>query len=628
MKNRAYGIANKSVAFVLFLIFVLTAFLSLLGVAYMARDGYYSSGYSFYDTELCARETRQYADKVIYDYYPLTTHQLTNSDDRYKLLQYKSEFSEENTNFFFELTSLSSDDLLKNYNNQSYGFKHSYSYKYASYTCMITCYVRDPISAQDNYMRVYELYQTLYAARYPAIILTCVSIPIAIGLFVFLMYAAGKRKNSSELITTWQHAIPFEFLAGGLIIAGYLTVRLLADLNSSIGYEFGFLILLPGSLLLFAFAAFSLIFCMNFAVRIKKGKWFRNTIIYRVLNCATKVIKQLYKILPMVWKAALMIACYLIVNVFICAIFIGTGGSTFGGFIWLLFNFAVFAALCFLLLQLKMLKRAGERIAEGDYSGRIETDKMLWEIKQHAESLNNIGAGMSKAVDARMKSERLKTELITNVSHDLKTPLTSIITYIDLLKKETLKNEKAEEYIGVLDRQSIRLKKLTDDLLEASKAATGNTLVSFERTDLVELINQSTGEYTERFDACHLEFIFSTNRETAAIYADGKLLWRVFDNLLNNICKYSLAGTRVYISVDINDDITKITFLNISNCPLNVAADELQERFVRGDASRSTDGSGLGLSIAKNLTELQNGSFCLFVEGDMFKTVITFKSML
>lgn len=246
---------------------------------------------------------------------------------------------------------------------------------------------------------------------------------------------------------------------------------------------------------------------------------------------------------------------------------------------------------------------------------------MYWEFKSHAENLNSIGDGLSKEVAQRMKSERLKTELITNVSHDIKTPLTSIINYVDLLQKAAT-DEERNEYLAVLDRQSHRLKKLTEDLVEASKASTGNMSVSLAPTNTQEIINQSFGEYSAKLEAGRLNTVINTPEPAPVVMADGRLLWRVIDNLFNNVVKYALPETRVYVDVRVEGSEAVISMKNISRAALNVSADELMERFVRGDASRSTEGSGLGLNIAKSLTELQHGEFSISTDGDLFKAEI------
>ena len=235
---------------------------------------------------------------------------------------------------------------------------------------------------------------------------------------------------------------------------------------------------------------------------------------------------------------------------------------------------------------------------------------------------------MNKAVEARLKSEHMKTELITNVSHDLKTPLTSIINYIDLLKKEQLDNPKADEYLEVLERQSARLKKLTEDVLEASKASTGNINIKLEPIDISELLTQAVGEYEERFAQSNLKPIICKPDYPCLAMADGALLWRVFDNLLSNICKYSQQHTRIFISLDESAHYFTVSLKNTSHDLLNISPDELMERFVRGDSSRNSEGSGLGLSIAQSLTALQNGTLSLDVDGDLFKTFIRLERYL
>ena len=276
---------------------------------------------------------------------------------------------------------------------------------------------------------------------------------------------------------------------------------------------------------------------------------------------------------------------------------------------------------------MEKLQTGSQKIASGDLDYRVDTRRMFWEFKKHGENLNNISLGMSRAVDERMKSERFKTELITNVSHDIKTPLTSIINYVDLLNREDLPDGTIKEYVGVLVRQSSRLKKLIDDLVEASKASTGNIVVNSTRTEIGVLLTQAAGEYEERLRSNELELIQNQPEEEVYIMADGRLLWRVFDNLMNNICKYSQPGTRVYLDLEkVNGEVV-ITFKNISRNPLNISSEELLERFVRGDSARSTEGSGLGLSIAKSLVELQGGKLDLAIDGDLFKVILKFKTV-
>lgn len=282
----------------------------------------------------------------------------------------------------------------------------------------------------------------------------------------------------------------------------------------------------------------------------------------------------------------------------------------------------------YVLFQMKQLQAGAKRVASGDLSQPIDTSKMLWEFKKHGENINKVGEGISLAVDEKMKSERFKTELITNVSHDIKTPLTSIINYVDLIKREEITDPTLAEYVEVLDRQSARLKKLIEDLMEASKASTGNIAVHFEECDVDVLLTQLIGEFEDKLEANGLEVVVNRPERPVIVIADGRHMWRVFDNLMNNICKYSQPNTRVYVSLTQEGQTAKIVFKNISKTALNIPSEQLMQRFVRGDSSRHTEGSGLGLSIAQSLTELMNGSLKLDIDGDLFKVILNFNAIV
>ena len=295
--------------------------------------------------------------------------------------------------------------------------------------------------------------------------------------------------------------------------------------------------------------------------------------------------------------------------------------------IMLIITAIVIALLFYFAVILQKIKLGGERIAKGDLQYKIDTKYMYYDFKEFAESLNNINDGLQEAINEKMKSEHFKTELITNVSHDIKTPLTSIINYVDLIKKEEIENEKLCEYIDVLDRQSARLKKLVEDLVEASKASSGNLTVNLAPCNITVLLNQALGEFSEKLEKANLVPILKTDDDGIAVLADGRHLWRVFDNLLSNVCKYGLEGTRVYIDVKTEKNGVLVTFRNISKYQLNVSSEELLERFVRGDKSRHTEGHGLGLSIAKSLMEIQGGSLDISVDGDLFKVTVKIKNL-
>lgn len=272
-----------------------------------------------------------------------------------------------------------------------------------------------------------------------------------------------------------------------------------------------------------------------------------------------------------------------------------------------------------------------ETITGGQVEHQIDTEGLHGDNRTLAHSVNSIGKGIKEAVEISMKDERMKADLITNVSHDIKTPLTSIINYVDLIKREQVDNEKVQNYIRVLDEKSQRLKQLTDDLVEASKITSGNISLHFERINLMELMNQTIGEFSEKFDERNLATVMNVNTKDAVIEADSRRIWRVMENLFNNIYKYAMPGTRVYVTLDKAEnsaeeetDRIQVTIKNISENPLLCKPEELTERFIRGDESRTTEGSGLGLSIAQNLTIAQRGSFRIELDGDLFKVYLTF----
>ena len=334
-------------------------------------------------------------------------------------------------------------------------------------------------------------------------------------------------------------------------------------------------------------------------------------------------VKSQLRRLPLIWKTLLGFVLFALLS--LMAVIPDYIGVRMGA--WMIGLCLLFAAVVYTALVMRRLQIAVRKLARGDLSCRVDTRRMIGDFKEHGENLNSIGFGMTRAVDERMKSERLKTELITNVSHDIKTPLTSIINYVDLISKEDTDNEKIKEYTDVLSRQSERLKKLIEDLVEASKASTGNVDVSLAPCDVSVLISQSVGEYGEKLENAQLELLISKPEQPLMIMADGRLLWRVFDNLMNNVCKYAMPGTRVYMTLELSGGEAVVSIKNISKYPLNIKAEELMERFVRGDSSRSTEGSGLGLSIAGSLTSLMGGKFSVEVDGDLFKATLRFKKI-
>lgn len=364
----------------------------------------------------------------------------------------------------------------------------------------------------------------------------------------------------------------------------------------------------------------------KFASKPAKWCWGFVTTPFRAMgNGCKKVFQVIGRNVPLFWGG---IGVFVVLSLLEYILAVNTWWNE-GPYVILygIFKIGEGAAVVWTLYQVHQLHEGSKRIALGDLTNPVDTSKMFWKFKEHGENINKVGDGIQRAVQERMKSEHFKTELITNVSHDIKTPLTSIINYVDLIKKEDVQDEKVQVYVDVLDRQSARLKKLIEDLMEASKASTGNLAVNLEECDIEVLLTQVIGEFEERLEKNQLEVVIDKPDHPVKMMADGRHMWRVLDNLLNNACKYSLPGSRVYVSLQQNASEAVITFKNISKTALNIPSEELMERFVRGDSSRNTEGSGLGLSIAQSLTELMRGNMKLEIDGDLFKVTLRFPIM-
>lgn len=351
--------------------------------------------------------------------------------------------------------------------------------------------------------------------------------------------------------------------------------------------------------------------------------WKKVALFRRIKVLARMCVRCAYKIgktIPLIWKGILLYGVVVLWSLPM----LGFYDFFWRVVCWMILSLVLVLIFGYSYLMFRKLQLASKSLGEGDLSHHVDTKYFLWEFKDMGESLNSIAKGMEVAVNEKLKSERMKTELISNVSHDIKTPLTSIVNYADLISKEETDNEKIHEYSAVLLRQSERLKRLTEDLVHASKVSSGNVEVQLTLCDIGVLLNQAIGEYEEKLAQSKLELVLKQPKEITSITVDGRHMWRVFDNLLNNICKYAQEGTRVYIEVKEAERKVQIIFKNISKYELNITEEELMERFVRGDKSRHSEGNGLGLSIARSLVEVQGGSMKLAIDGDLFKVILRF----
>ena len=479
-------------------------------------------------------------------------------------------------------------------------------------TAMVTI-AADLLRSENAPSYSYLLCQWLLEHTGLTISLTALFALLALFCFCFSLAAAGHWQGHEGIHLTWLDKIPADV---------WLIVLLCTFF---IGWEAFYY----GRGLVFFCAAlvpFVLLFLCTFAAQCKAGTVLRASLIARIARFLWRIVRSLFlglwriaRNLPLLWKTALVMAGVF----FLEMLFVLAGYGSVDGIFVIMKAVELLAAL-YIALNLRTLQKGGEKLADGDFSSPIDTRYLIGDFKRYGQELNDVQSGLEQAVQEQMKAEHLKTELITNVSHDIKTPLTSIVNYVDLLKKEDIPSQEAREYIAVLDRQSHRLKKLTEDLVEASKASSGVLNVDLQPTDVNVLFSQVEGEYQERLAACQLTLVTQPPAPGTVIRADSRLLSRVMDNLVSNICKYALPSTRVYVVSTLSREAVTISFKNVSRDELNISPDELMERFVRGDASRHTEGSGLGLSIARSLVQLQGGRFDLAIDADLFRADITF----
>ena len=438
------------------------------------------------------------------------------------------------------------------------------------------------------------------------VFLTVLFLLLTLLCFGFSMASAGHWAAHEGVHLTWLDKIPADVWLVALICAVFA--------GWDVFYELAFAVFCA------ALAPVLLLFLCAFAAQCKAGTVLRGTLIARVLRLVWRIIRAVGRglrrtvvALPLIWKTTLVTLA-----VFFAEILYGYVDGFFA-----VMKLVELLAILYIALNLRILQKGGEKLAAGDYSQSIDTRPLIGDFKRYGQRMNELRTGMERAVREQTRAERMKTELITNVSHDIKTPLTSIVNYVDLLQKVDVQPETAREYIAVLDRQSRRLKKLTEDLVEASKASSGALPVDVQPTDVAVLFDQIVGEYQERLAGCRLTLVARPPEKPVSVQADGRLLSRVMDNLVSNICKYALEDTRVYVAAACDEETVTISFKNVSRDELNISPDELMERFVRGDASRHTEGSGLGLSIAGSLVQLMGGTFGLSIDGDLFRADIT-----
>lgn len=468
--------------------------------------------------------------------------------------------------------------------------------------------------AEDIFFTGYTKYQSLQTLAWLILMIGMIGILGYIATFAVLTAKAGIDPGESGIRLNWfdQWKTEVSILIILLIaFIGIISMKILSRFFSFMTWEgiIGFVALAENCIFLTAWCSL---------IRRAKAKilW-KNSYTFKVLE----TLKSIFVNSRRPTKVLIFFGSYCLVNLFLC------GFMEFGMILIILFNAAVAVALLKRAVQDQKLLEGMKRMEAGEINYHYDEEEFTGFRQEFAHTLNSVNEVVLSSVMESMKNERMQTDLITNVSHDIKTPLTSIINYVALLKRENIDNERAQGYIEVLEQKSMRLKHLTEDLVEASKISSGNIKLECMQIQMQEMIYQAGGEFADRFKARGLTLIENLPQEPLYIRADGRRLWRVLENLFNNVAKYAMQNTRVYVDLlDLGSDV-KFSIKNISEQRLNIEAKDLTERFIRGDISRSTEGSGLGLSIAKNLTELQGGRFDIYLDGDLFRVTITFPKL-
>lgn len=644
------SVFTKIIAFIMIQVCVVTMFFSGIVIFFNAGYSWYSSDY-YSAREDILQEIAVSLECEIYDWMYYNLEYSTKTDEmwsEYILPEYDLPEGIGYNLTFLKNVNKNTDNIKLEKNTTLAGRDDVYSQNFSNDLYELTVYVADPVEfaipASELYPEElaarYKLFDFMFKYNKTAIACFVAGLIIMVLLLAYMIISMRTGERNGALLKK----IPVDLVCVITVCLNAVMVMCLGDI--SVDYSNYDVIMLCVTVAVLLISVVSTSFILFFIYRMRCGRWWSGTVMCAAVKYLIRLLKLLFvyikraskwayvklkktaavinygiRKIPTVWKAAVVTLAVMILNLIIMVNFAWSDAAQF---FWFVGAAVVSVAVIYLALCIKRLQRGGQKLAEGDLNYKVNVNGLFMEFAEHAENLNKISDGIAAAVEERIKSERFKAELITNVSHDIKTPLTSIINYVELLSKEKIKDPKIREYIEVLDRQSKRLKKLTEDLVDASKASTGNVKMEMAPCNIGLLMTQSIGEYNTKAENNGLEFVIKIPEDDLEILADGRRLWRVFDNLLNNICKYGQPGTRVYLTLEEDEGKAVITYRNISKYELDISEKELMERFVRGDKSRHTEGSGLGLSIARNLVELQGGNFEISIDGDLFKVVVTF----
>ncbi len=551
-----------------------------------------------------------YSDVPASDTYAEAQSLCMLGDDRYD-----SEYTNLRYTISFEGEYIDSNLPVESEDNQSRVYEETRDDGY-----VLHVYLNADYPADDYYFNAAVIYNRIQNWKWFYFGSIFVSLVFIVMSLIRLTRLAGQVKGKDGIRLSWVDKPPLELTLlfwVAIAVAVYIIMLITAksfydDSNYFWLIIFGLTVLIGDNLALIGY--------LSLVRRIKSRTLGRNSICYKTGEAIVRIIRNLLSMAKVSQKILIACGSYIIIMLLL---------SMIGGRVSMVF--AVIISIIGLLIVYRdavarqEILDGMEKITSGELDYQIDLDRVNHLQMEVAKSANQVGSAMQKAVNQSLKDERLKADLITNVSHDIKTPLTSIINYVDLLKREEIQNENASAYLEILDQKSQRLKQLTEDLVEASKLSSGNVVLNMEKIDFNEILQQSLGEFEEKFESKELVVVLKRPDTRVMVMGEGRRIWRILENLFQNVYKYAMPGTRVY--VELQKDISEMIFTlkNISRYPLNINADELTERFIRGDISRTTEGSGLGLSIARDLTTLQQGGFDIHLDGDLFKVTLKFE---
>lgn len=584
------------------------------GLDYYYSDDYYS------DYEICInyiiidKETGSIYTNIKSNDYEQTINESASSPYYWNMV---------NGEITTDINYLNKNNIKYNYTfyyetNQEYIEENNTGKNLKEYD-IYTSYNQEKTEQSFDFISTQEMYQFMASHQKLPVYALSISLILLTIIAIYLFWAIGHKKGKEGITLDVLDKIPYEIV---VLIFCCIIPMFIAIVANSVTETFNYIFITITIISYIICYVMTAALTITTIKRIKARQFWKSFFTYKAIKWIINKIKKYTDEIKNKTENTKKVFWYYWGFVLISSILLSMFVTGISILILIAFWVFVFYKLRKYVRQEEIIKETLKKIYQGDTNIHINEEELEGVLRQMAIYVNDIAGGFKNAIEENLKAERLKTELITNVSHDIKTPLTSIINYVDLLKKEDIKDEKIKEYIEILDNKSQRLKKLTEDLVEASKASSGNVKLNIESINIKELINQTIGEFKDRLEKRNLQIEVDMPNEDVKINADNRYMFRIMENLFGNISKYAQENSRVYVDVKKVNEKINISIKNISKDKLNISSDELMQRFVRGDKSRYTEGSGLGLSIAKSLTELQKGTFDIIIDGDLFKVVM------